>query len=281
MAGVLELIDRHEAKLSQRQGLIAEVIREQPHECAMWSIQVLAEKAGVSEATVLRFARLLGFSGYPELKSSLQHRVIENLSSWRRVERTLTTMPSESSVMQEFVGNQIRYMQAMLEQIPNDQVERFSEILSHARRVYLFGEGAATTPVHALQFWLRRFGLDISPIVHTGRRLLDQIVHAEAKDVLVLFVFGRESKEATTLIDWMQYKAASCLLITDIPSEQLSPGVDSVIRFERGPVSDFHSMALPVALVDAIALQCARILGPRAVEAVRVLEEARTRYGLS
>jgi DNA-binding MurR/RpiR family transcriptional regulator len=280
MTDVLDRIQAMEHQLSRQHHLIAGVIRVRSNEAAMWNIQTLAREAGVSDATVLRFARTLGYSGFPEMKQALQRRVIDDLSSWRRVERTLTESPGELSVLQKFMEQQLQLLQEMVSVLPSLEVEQFAEELVRSRRIWIYGHGAAATPARALEFWLQRFGLQARVLEHSGRRLLDDVVEATGDDALVLLVFGFPSSDGTILIDWMRRAGARSLLVTDVSREAPETDADYVIRIARGPAGSFHSMALPVVLADTIALQCARVLGPKAVDAVRRLDEARKRYNI-
>ncbi|TVR04929.1 MAG: MurR/RpiR family transcriptional regulator [Spirochaetaceae bacterium] len=280
MESVLELIAHHQHVLTRGQRLVAEVIHVRPNEAAMFTIQDFAREAGVSDATVLRFARTLGFPGYPELKEALQRRLIENVTSWRRVERTLSEFDGDTSVVGEFVGRQVDYLQAMVSTLPDEQLRAVAHTIAHSRVVWLHGEGSAATPCHAIRFWLGRFGRSSRLISGSGRALLDEAVRADSRDSVLFFAFGRETRDAVVLMDWMTERGASTILVTDSPFDRLGPAARHVLTIERGPMGAFHSMAVPVALADALTLAVAKELGPSAVEAIRILDDARTRYDL-
>ena len=280
MESVLELIDRRRHDLTNGQRQVAEVIRARPNEAAMFTIQDFAREAGVSDATVLRFARTLGFTGYPELKEALQRRLIEHVTSWRRVERTLSELEDNTSVVGEFVGRQVDYLRTMVESLSDAHIDAVARTVAGSRVIWLFGEGAAATACHALDFWLGRFGLATRLISTSGRHLLDEAVRATESDTAVMFAFGRETPDAVTLMSWMRERHARTVLVTDTPFENLGTLADQVLRIERGPMGAFHSMAVPVALADALTLAVAQELGPAAVEAIRILDDARTRYNL-
>ncbi|GAA3085409.1 hypothetical protein GCM10020000_84860 [Streptomyces olivoverticillatus] len=59
-------------RLSPAQRRIAQYITDHPTEAAFLSITDLAERVGVSQPSVTRFATSLGFTGYPALREALQ-----------------------------------------------------------------------------------------------------------------------------------------------------------------------------------------------------------------
>lgn len=280
MIDIIQRIHEKESEFSRQQHTIALIILESPNEAAMWNLQTLARKAMVSDATVLRFARTLGFSGYPEMRSVLQQRIIDDLTSWRRVQQTLSQNPEEPSILRQFMEQQLDLLRQLVVDLPFLDIERFSEKLVASKNIWIYGQGAAETPARALEFWLQRFGLSARTLVNTGRRLLDSVSNIGEQDSLVLFVFGVPSNDAAILVDWAHHNGAVSLVVTDISRPTSEHDAEIVIRIARGPAGSFHSMALPVAIADTIALQCARFKGAEAVKAVRRIDEARKRYGI-
>lgn len=64
-------INRAYAGLTPGEQTVAGFVRHQPEQVALLSLQALADRCGTSDATVLRFCRAIGYSGYQDFKSSL------------------------------------------------------------------------------------------------------------------------------------------------------------------------------------------------------------------
>ena len=67
---VLTLINSRFASMSKSEQRVAQYIQGNPDEIVMLSLQALAGKCGTSDATVLRFCRSLGYSGFQDMKST-------------------------------------------------------------------------------------------------------------------------------------------------------------------------------------------------------------------
>ncbi|NLM55401.1 MAG: MurR/RpiR family transcriptional regulator, partial [Firmicutes bacterium] len=59
------------ASLTPSEQAVAQYIQENAHEAVLMSLQLVAKRSGTSDATVLRFCRSLGFSGFQDFKSNL------------------------------------------------------------------------------------------------------------------------------------------------------------------------------------------------------------------
>ena len=72
MAGnILELITEQYHSLTRSSRKLADYILANTHDSQYMSISTLAESSGVSEASITRFCRSLGLSGYNNLKLAL------------------------------------------------------------------------------------------------------------------------------------------------------------------------------------------------------------------
>lgn len=78
---ILQRIAEECGDYSKRQKAIAKYICENSEIVAFMTAQMLAEAAGVSESSVVRFARQLGFDGYIELRRSLQQLIKERIAT--------------------------------------------------------------------------------------------------------------------------------------------------------------------------------------------------------
>ncbi|WKB35889.1 hypothetical protein QS257_00130 [Terrilactibacillus sp. S3-3] len=72
MSSVYQYIAEKMPQMSKAQLKIARYILENPNVVPFLTVEKLAKMAEVSDATVVRFANYLGYSGYPELQQSMQ-----------------------------------------------------------------------------------------------------------------------------------------------------------------------------------------------------------------
>lgn len=78
---ILQRITEECAGYSKRQMAIAKYISENSEIVAFMTAQMLSEAAEVSESSVVRFARQLGFDGYTELRRALQQLIKERIAT--------------------------------------------------------------------------------------------------------------------------------------------------------------------------------------------------------
>ncbi|MCA9861038.1 MAG: MurR/RpiR family transcriptional regulator, partial [Thermomicrobiales bacterium] len=69
----------HYDRLSPKQQKLARFVAENPSFAAFATAANLAERAGTSTATVVRFAQALGFDGYEEFQQNVRHNYLRTL----------------------------------------------------------------------------------------------------------------------------------------------------------------------------------------------------------
>lgn len=126
------------------------------------TISEVAERCGVSEATITRFARRCGFSGFPELRTSLVPDVLDwQRKRYQRAARQEIT-PSDSipEVMEKFLGRINQASTQALTTIDPLQLEAAVEALLAAQKIVLFGNGGSAYLAASTSLKLLKLGLN-------------------------------------------------------------------------------------------------------------------------
>ena len=86
MQDMIERLNHSGRKLSKGHRRIAQYIVEHYDKAVFMTASRLGESVGVSESTVVRFAAVLGYEGYPQLQRALQELVRHRLTAVQRFE---------------------------------------------------------------------------------------------------------------------------------------------------------------------------------------------------
>ena len=78
---ILERIRQHYEELTRSQRRIADFVASSYHEAAFMTASLIAQRMGLNEATVVRFAQRLGYSGYPGMSIEIQDLVQRELGA--------------------------------------------------------------------------------------------------------------------------------------------------------------------------------------------------------
>ena len=127
---LIKQIQKRFSKLSKGQKLIAQYIVENYDKAAFMTASKLADKVGVSESTVVRFANALGFDGYPQLQKNLKEIVKIKLTTVQRVKMT-GRYSNIDLMLREVLKADMNNIRTTLEKIDYDM---FQQIISEICR---------------------------------------------------------------------------------------------------------------------------------------------------
>ena len=152
------------------------------------------------------------------------------------------------------------------------------EAICSARTVFLHGKNASAALAQLLHFRLRRVGVRVSLLPSGGAELLEGLIQAGPEDLVVLFSFSKLSREGHVLLNHSRaagYRTLAFVGRTCLPAEERA---DVSLFAYRGTEKEYHSMAAPAALLDALAVAAAERLGAESAERLQSLHQMKKDY---
>lgn len=248
-----------EAKLTRTQKVIADYILDHIYDSCFVTSTALSNAIHVSEASIIRFSRALGFSGYMdfqrELRAAFQNRVTE-------VSDTIT-VPAEKLILHAKENKEsgfrisqytevIDNLKAAFNENTEEMIERAAELITESRCKYV----AATRGNSALGDYFHLYLKQMLPHVEltTAASLspMDQMVSIGSKDCLILFSFPRYSALDKLTAQMAKDANASVIVITDRPASELA-GYATVLLTAPIEISTFfNSLVAPQFLSELL-----------------------------
>ena len=144
-------------ELSRSEASVAEYICGHSDEVINQSVSALADCCGVSEPTVIRACRDMGFSGYQALKIAL---IQSATSAVNYSGAEVKAKDDMSSAIQKVFGAALDAINLTRENLDVESMQKAAETLLGARRVYIFGVGGSAAVASDIQHKFSRLGLD-------------------------------------------------------------------------------------------------------------------------
>lgn len=222
------LIDRLRMELphfKRADRAVAEIVLDDIDAATRISISDLSGRAGVSEPTVIRFARRMGCDGFSDFKI----RLAQDYAIGRMYIAAERTSPAETGrdVLDQVYEATAQALASAFAQRDAAALEKAAGIIHRGRRIFCFGVGGSSANV-ALEAENRLFRLDLA-VSATADSYKHRVIAstADPEDVLLIFsVTGRprslvDSAEIATSL------GVSVIAVTD-PSSPLA-GKASVV----------------------------------------------------
>lgn len=247
---LLALLDGR--RLSPTQRRIAQYVIDNLSEVAFLNSVDLAERVGVSQPAVSRFATALGFSGYPALKDALRPivlgAVVETPQQVRRNELQAAIAAEEANL-------------STLHELAADP-ERFADLgkeLAASACLPVLGLRMSDPVAYYFIYGARRIHPDVRFVDSAGSAAYDLLLQSRQAGAtwLLAFMLPRYAAETITVLDRAKELGIKVALITDNRLAPWTEHADLVLPAPVGSrlVFDSHAapMVLAALLVQAIA----------------------------
>jgi len=240
-------------RLSPGQRRIAQYLIEHITEAAFLSITDLAERVGVSQPSVTRFATAVGFSGYPALRERLQSIALSKLASTpEAAEEAEAARPNE---LQAAVDAEIDNLENLRRDFADpEQVIETGRALSQSTPLTILGLRISGSLAEYFAYAARRIHPDVRLVTRGGSVAYDALLQSrEAGGTWVLaFTMPRHAHETLTAMRVARRAGLSVALVTDLGLGPLADEADVVFATGTGSRLVFDSYAAPVVLSAAL-----------------------------
>jgi len=252
-----QLVTDHFNHLTKSEKRIANFVRKNLNEAAFLAASEVADRMNVSEATVVRFARSLGYSSYPALRSSIQNSLRARVTHSSRIKTRLDDLRTSADIFERLAASEIDYLSQALETVNREQLERAVELMREKQRIYVFGTGPSLSLVDLLEIRLHRFGKDVFSLRSSGREMLEPLLSLGPDDLLIVICFFSVNPSLKLVLEYANEVHCPVVMITDTLDTIIGDKADVVLAAQRGPVSEFHSLVVPMTLINALLLSVA------------------------
>ncbi|WRZ88748.1 MurR/RpiR family transcriptional regulator [Streptomyces sp. NBC_01007] len=237
-------------RLSPGQRRIAQYLIEHITEAAFLSITDLAERVGVSQPSVTRFAAAVGFSGYPALRESLQAIALSTLGSTPGTPAEVT-----SNELQAAVDAEIENLENLRRDFADpDQVIRVGRALSKSAPLTVLGLRISVSLAEYFAYAARRIHPDVRVVTRGGSVAYDALLQSREAGGTWVLAFGmpRHAQETLTAMRVARSAGLQVALITDLGLGPLADEADVTFATGTGSRLVFDSYAAPVVLSAAL-----------------------------
>ena len=252
---------------------VAERLLELGPEASILSAAALAARLGTSDATIVRTAKALGYSGLAELRRALvAHSGDPSITE--RLRRTLEQAPPEE-LFAATIGNHLAAVEALARNVSAERFQAAASVLSASRRIVWRGVGPSAQLAAYGQMLTERVGKPSAALIHTGTSFADELLALEPGDVVVVLAYGRLQSHVHVLLERCATLDLPVVLVTDTLGRNLGSTVYTTLECGRGTPGLFASHGTTLILIESLVLAVAAGNRADAEESLATLNDLR------
>lgn len=273
------LMDRIKEKfstMSKGQKLIAEYLLKNYEKAAFLTASKLGSIVGVSESTVVRFATLIGYDGYPDLQHELQIMVEDKLSTVTRLNSA--SLQDAESILVQVLRSDIKDIEETLEEISQEAFMSAVDHIIKANNIYILGNRSATALSMFLGFYLNLILDNVKIVTNTMGDMFENLIDVDKKDVVIAISFPRYTRRTVELLEMASSQGAQTIVITDSIISPLAQIADITLVAKSQLSSFIDTMVAPLSVINALITAVGMIKADTVKETFKSLELVWDRY---
>ncbi len=231
---------------------ILEYILERPGEAALIDAAELGRRVGVSASTIVRFAKRVGFSGYPDLQKRLQEILREHLAPMKKLRQSVQDVDESGNLLSRLIGLSAESLSGVYNESLEKAFSAATDALCDASRLPIVGMRSSYSVAYYLSFMLGQFMANTRLVCSGTEDAFDQILDIGTGDVLFAVSFPRYTSRTVSLARYAKGSGARVVALTDTMASPLVPFSDIALLTPN--LSPFYSFVGPMALADALVL---------------------------
>lgn len=227
---VLEAITEKYHSLTRSGKKLADYIFAHTTESQYLSITSLAENCDVSEATITRFCRALGYPSYNAFKLALaQADHVTDLGDPTDCNEPITSKDSTDTMCRKVHAANIAALNETLELLDEGSLMSASRLLASSEKIYCFGHGGSS--IMAMEAWAR-FSTAASNFIHITDSHMQAMAIALAtpKDAILFFSYSGSTKDMEDIFNVAQERKVPIILITHFPKSRAAEFAQIILQ---------------------------------------------------
>lgn len=276
---ILSEIRARVGSLPQIQQQIAAYIIEHPQDVVRMSISHLAMQTGAkSEASIVKFYRSLGFSGYHDFKVTLATQIAGRSFHNPDDDTQINVDDDIPTIRKKIFVSSIHVLEDNNSSIDDEVLKKTIEVLENAKRVIILGYGTSAVAAYDLFVKLSRLGIDchFSLDSHVNALIL---ADPREGDVLFAISYSGESRDVVMQAERVKGLAKIIALTgeSDSPLAEIADVCIAVRSFETAyRIDAMVSRMVQITIIDILFTSLAVRGGDAALARL-----ARSRQGIS
>ncbi|MEN2983624.1 MAG: MurR/RpiR family transcriptional regulator [Dictyoglomaceae bacterium] len=209
-SNVLESIKEKKIHLRASEEKVANYILTHWQEVLHLPITEFAERVGVSEATIVRMCKKMGFRGFQELKITL---AMEKIQPIKTVHQAVQEGDDLETILKKVFSANIRAMEATINVLSIKELDRAINAILSARQIQIYGVGGSGPVALDAQHKFMKTGIPTVAYIDSHMQAMSASI-LEPNDVVIGISASGSSKDIIDALALAKKRGATTIGIT-------------------------------------------------------------------
>jgi len=223
------------------------------NDVAFLTADEIAEKVNTTPSSVVRFAKQIGYRGYPELQKDLQNLIIDKISVVEELETNKKfDFSKEETTINLSLKKDLSNLNSLIKEINENSIKKVVNIIISSRKKYVIANRSALSLGHFFFFQLKKMVSDVFLLSNFDDGIFDMLRELNPEDVILAISFPRFTKLTINFAQYAKKGGIKLISITDKKTSPLYKISDVCLFCPYESSAFFNSNVAAMALLNAI-----------------------------
>jgi DNA-binding MurR/RpiR family transcriptional regulator len=174
----------------------------------------ISKDIGTSDASIIRFAKEIGYKGYQDLRQSLIWYIRRIIYPSQKLSFHFNENGQSHPLIETVMEKDVDYIIKTISKIDTDDFDTLVQFICSAKRIFCMGWGMSSFLAEYLAFNLRFLSYQAIDVTRERRPLIQQILPMDKNDILITFDLMMYSVEIIEAIEYIHKKNSDIKIIT-------------------------------------------------------------------
>lgn len=240
--------------LPKRLRQCARFVLDNPDTVAFGTTAAVARAAGVQPSTLVRFAQVIGFSGFSDMQELFRDNLLARSQGGEGAPLRADDAVPEGTPerLARFAASAQAATATTMAELDVAAFEKAARLIAEADTVYLLGLRRSFPVVAYLFYAFGKIGRRVSLLDGVGGILADRTDLIMARDTLVVCTFHPYAPEVAEFAETVAQSGRTLVAITDSAFSPLEPMADVTLFVRDAQVGEFRSLSATMCLASAL-----------------------------
>ncbi|WP_446615814.1 MurR/RpiR family transcriptional regulator [Vibrio alfacsensis] len=213
---VADRIKEKFSQLTRAEKQLANVMLESYPASSLGTVVSISEAAKISTPTVVRLAKKLGFTGFPDMQRSIHEEIGATLKNPIEKRASLLNVDQKSHLLGRFADAVVNNIQQTVAQMDEDAFNQVVEVLSNQHHsLYMVGGRISYSIAEYMFTHMQVIRPNVTMIEPSANRWSHYAINMKSGDTLVVFDIRRYENDILTLAEIARSRNVNVVLFTD------------------------------------------------------------------
>jgi DNA-binding MurR/RpiR family transcriptional regulator len=267
---VLTLEDEiRNAELTKTSRRIADFVLENLSRICFMTTYEISRLMGVSDASIIRFAQSLGYSGFADLQKKIQTTLssrLENsndiqLAPFERLNR-ITPYLADDNLVKSLMNAMAHNFCETFKRNGMEKIEEISKCLIASKRKFIVGPRGSQDMAFSFASIFSQVLPGVYPVLHSDASFFDPLLDIDKNDCAVIISFPRYSGAVEKITRFISKTGAKKIVVTDKATAPSAKNADIIFTLSINNISFNNSRITATFFAELVLADITRKLNP-------------------